>query len=270
MERESASIAGDDPWTAYMYALTISVDKTEYAVCVCKLLFGIRYTPIMPCVNTNARIYPEVSGKHPSLNLGMSHKKMTLNVVLGQITQLYFWCQCIFVLRKSHTQMSNVKVDLLRNKAMSMNENIFVNSIIFEWCVSLSYPNETKWTAQTVNLMQANGSDKIQKIQKLSNVSIHTYETFQEFETYVGFIGGISNVCSRNICRQRVGEERVMNDSRYTKPTTDKWWPVSSSLLPNVSLRSRSSSDDNLSGKDGVDFLAIASSYKSSMVWVSQ
>ena len=97
------------------------------------------------------------------------------------------------------------------------------------------------------------------------------YETFQEFETYVGFIGGISNVCSRNICRQRVGEERVMNDSRYTKPTTDKWWPVSSSLLPNVSLRSGSSSDDNLSGKDGVDFLAIASSYKFSMVvWVSQ
>ena len=50
------------------------------------------------------------------------------------------------------------------------------------------------------------------------------YETFQEFETYVGFIGGISNVtiCLRNICHQRVGEERVMNDSRYTKPTTDK------------------------------------------------
>ena len=82
MERESASIAGDDPWTAYMYALTISVDKTEYAVCVCKLLFGIRYTPIMPCVNTNARIYPEVSGKHPSLNLGMSHKMVTWEVVL--------------------------------------------------------------------------------------------------------------------------------------------------------------------------------------------
>ena len=40
--------------------------------------------------------------------------------------------------------MSNIKDDLLRNNAMSMNENLFVNSIIFEWCVSLSYPNETK------------------------------------------------------------------------------------------------------------------------------
>ena len=126
-----------------MYALTISVDKTEYAVCVCKLLFGIRYTPIMPCVNTNARIYPEVSGKHLSLNLGMTHKKVTLKVFLVQITRTdsisdvndYFYFP---------NDILKCKGDLLRNNAKSMNENMFVNSIILEWCVSLSYPNETK------------------------------------------------------------------------------------------------------------------------------